>query len=192
MDEIGPRVMRLQRAAWRVRAASRVRCELPFALALMTDARAHEGLVSLMERLPGPPVLIVFRHYGLPPPERARLARDAYAAARAHGYPFVVAGGGLPADGAHNARGPGLRTASVHSLGEAAAKRALRPHLRLVSPVFPTRSHPGAPALGPARAAAIAAWAGPSFALGGVDGGSASRLVGTPFVGVAAMGAFAP
>jgi thiamine-phosphate pyrophosphorylase len=47
----------------------------------------------------------------------------------------------------------------------------------ILSPVFPTRSHPGAPALGPLRWAALARRAaGPVVALGGVDGARARRL----------------
>ena len=184
--------MRLQRAAWAMRAASPVRSTLPFALALMTDERRQPDLTSLIERLPRcPPVLIVFRHYGLPPSERRRLALEAYGAARARGQLFVGAGAGLPGDGAHNARHPGLRTVSVHSLREGRDKSALRPHLALVSPVFATDSHPGAEGLGPARSAAIAARLRlPAFALGGMDASSATRLIGTPFTGIAAIGAF--
>ena len=158
----------------------------------MTDERRHGDLVSIIERLPpGPPVLIVFRHYRLAPDERVRLARRAFAAARVAGHPFVVAGGGLAGDGAHNAGHAGLRTASVHTLAEGAAKRALRPHLAFVSPVFATATHPGAPALGPVRADAMARRLGvPAFALGGMDEGSVRRLHGTAFTGIAALGAF--
>lgn len=194
MDDFPARVSRLQRAAWGLRAASPRRCGLPFALAMMTDERAHPGLASLIERLPpGPPVLIVFRHYGLAGCQRADTARSAYRAARRGGHPFVVAGGGLAADGAHNADHPGLRTVSVHSLAEGAAKAALRPHLALVSPILPTATHPGGPALGPVRADAIARrLSAASFALGGMDAAAARRLRGTAFAGFAALGAFRP
>ena len=206
MDDLTARVMRLQRAAWAVRRAAPRPCALPFALALMTDEAAHPDLVSATERLPrGAPLLLVLRHYRTPPQERAQLAAAACAVARARGHWLVVAGGGLGgglSDGAHNAEGRGttwqgvrargLITASVHDLRQAAARRALRPDLALVSPVFPTRSHPGAPALGPARAAALAGRLPlPAFALGGVDARSARRLLGTPFQGLAALGAWA-
>ena len=197
MDDLASRVTRLQRAAWRLRATSPVRCVLPFALALMTDERRHLDLVSLIERLPaGPPVLVVFRHYGLAPEDRRRLAEAAYAAARARGHLLVAAGGGgvgdgLAGDGAHNAAHPGLRTVSVHSGAEAMGKRGLRADLAFVSPVFGTRSHPGARALGPVRAAALARGLPmPAFALGGMDESAARRLEGTAFTGVGAIGAF--
>lgn len=59
----------------------------------------------------------------------------------------------------------------------------------LLSPVFPTKSHPGAPALSPARARMIARRAPlPVLALGGVTPESAALLSG--FSGLAAIGAF--
>ena len=64
------------------------------------------------------------------------------------------------------------------------------PHLDLVflSPVFPTRSHPGGVSLGPARAGLIARAATlPVYALGGIDAQNAPRLSG--FAGIAAIGA---
>ena len=62
-----------------------------------------------------------------------------------------------------------------------------------VSPVFPTASHPGAPALGPGRAARLARLApgvGAVLALGGIGGATARRLP-PPFSidGAAAVGA---
>ncbi|MBB4658070.1 thiamine phosphate synthase [Parvularcula dongshanensis] len=190
MDDLSARVMRLQRAAWAVRRASGVPCALPFALVMMTDERAHPDLVSLLERLPkAPPILIVFRHYGLGAERRACLLARAYDAARQQGHLLVAAGGG--GHGGHNAFAPGLRSVSVHSVREGVVKRSLRPHLGLVSPVFATRSHPDASSLEPARAAAIARTLSyPGFALGGVDAASARRLIGTPFQGIAALGAF--
>ena len=63
--------------------------------------------------------------------------------------------------------------------------------LVFVSPVFATRSHPGARALGPLRAAAIARglpvlW----MALGGMDAGRFRRLSGLGFHGWAAIDAW--
>ena len=205
MDDLTARVMRLQRAAWGVRRAAPVPCALPFALALMTDEAAQPDLVSSVERLPrGAPVLIVLRHYRTPRAERAALAAAAHRAARARGHALVVAGGG--GDGGHNARRPGARrpgargrrlgegglvSVSVHTLAEHGRKRGMSPALALVSPVFPTRSHPGAPALGVARAAALArALPLPAFALGGLDARGAARLRGTPFQGIAVLGAW--
>ena len=86
-------------------------------------------------------------------------------------------GGG--ADGAYGAqlqRGPAcLRLATVHSLRELAKLK--RADAVLLSPVFPTRSHHGAQALGPLRFRLIAARAKlPVIALGGMDHRRAARL----------------
>ena len=62
--------------------------------------------------------------------------------------------------------------------------------LIVLSPVFATLSHPGAPALGAVRANAIARAANkPVYALGGIDARNARLLSG--FAGVAAVGALA-
>lgn len=66
---------------------------------------------------------------------------------------------------------------AVHGRRALARARRLRPDLGLVSPAFPTASHPGAPALGPPRWAALARALGrPAAALGGVAPGTAGRL----------------
>ena len=189
MDDLRARVMRLQRAAWTVRRAAGTPCRLPFALILMTDEDAQPDPAAVIERLPRVPALVVFRHYRTPRRERVRLAAAAQRAARSGGHGFVVAGGG--GDGGHNARGhgrPRLVTVSVHDLGEPVRKRSLGADLALVSPVFPTTSHPAVPGLGPARAAALAARLPmPAFALGGVTPATARGLIGTPFRGIATL-----
>ena len=75
----------------------------------------------------------------------------------------------------------------------AARVRRLRPDLVLLSPLFPTASHPGAPALGPLRWQAAARRLGgvPVVALGGVAAGTAAR-VPRRAAGVAAIGGLAP
>jgi thiamine-phosphate pyrophosphorylase len=60
-----------------------------------------------------------------------------------------------------------------------------------LSPVFPTRSHPGAPVLGAVRANALARQSRtPVYALGGVTPANSRLLHG--FVGIAAIGALSP
>ena len=59
----------------------------------------------------------------------------------------------------------------------AARGRRLRPDLAFLSPIFPTRSHPGAPALGPLRWQSVARRLGvPAAALGGVAAATAGRV----------------
>lgn len=81
-----------------------------------------------------------------------------------------------------------LITASVHSL--AAIGRAQGIDALFLSPVFSTQSHPGRPALMPARANLIARAAHvPVYALGGIDPQRAALLALGSFAGIAAIGA---
>ncbi|WP_240655116.1 thiamine phosphate synthase [Rhodovarius crocodyli] len=76
------------------------------------------------------------------------------------------------------ARRPGaLLSVAVHGRAGLARARRLGADAVLISPVFPTRSHPGAPALGLHAWAWMARHAArPAVALGGVDARSARRL----------------
>ena len=89
-------------------------------------------------------------------------------------------------------RGPRWLTAAAH--GRAGLVRAARAGAcaALLSPVFPTASHPGAPTLGPVRfAGLVRASPLPVYALGGIDARRARRLAGTGACGLAGVGAFA-
>lgn len=87
-------------------------------------------------------------------------------------------------------RGVALSCAAHGRAGVARARR-LRADWLLLSPAFPTASHPGVPALGPLRWAALARAAGrPCVALGGVSAASARRLPGRWAAGLAAIGAW--
>jgi thiamine-phosphate pyrophosphorylase len=68
-------------------------------------------------------------------------------------------------------------TLAVHGRRAVGRARALGADLGLVSPAFPTASHPGAVALGPHRWARLAArLGGAAVALGGVAAANAGRL----------------
>ena len=146
---------------------------------LMTDERQGDGLWEALERLPRG-AGIVFRHYRLAPADRRSLWLEVRAVARRRGLVLVCAGAAQPgADGAHNRRGAGLRTASAHSLREIRAAERAGAELVFLSPVFATRSHPAGRALGPARFASLARRARlPLVALGGMDGEKALWLRG--------------
>ena len=147
---------------------------------LVSDARNDALLERVLARLPRGSGL-VFRHYHLPEPERrvrfALLARIA----RRHGHCLALSGPARlarrwGADAAYGsprqlARGPALpRLVTAHSLAEVARARRARASAVVISPVHPTRSHPGAKALGPLRFRRLAARAGgPVIALGGMD-----------------------
>lgn len=105
------------------------------------------------------------------------------------------AAGLLPFLLARRRAGPGRRpllTAAAHGRAGIARAKRLRADAVVLSPVFPTESHPGAAALGPLRWAALARRAGrrPVVALGGARGGNARRLPAWA-AGVAAIGGFA-
>ena len=107
--------------------------------------------------------------------------------------PEGMARRGPPAWAAGVRRRPGfLVTAAAHS--PSAIRRAYRTGADAVvlSPVFPTASHPGAPCLGPLR---FARWCRqsplPVYALGGVNSRTAGRLAGSGLAGIAGIGGIA-
>ena len=146
------------------------------AIWLLSDARNAAGLAAALRRLPRGSGF-VFRHYHLPEAERraefVRLAR----LARACGHVVVLSGSKAQArrwgaDLAYGARGD---LDPVHSLREIA--RAGRAQAVVLSPVYPTRSHPGAASLGPLKFRMLAARAkAPVIALGGMTAATARRL----------------
>ena len=141
---------------------------------LMTDERLGGRLFEAIGRLPEG-AGIVFRHYRLPTTQRRALFDRVRELADARML-LLLAGPAdealaWGADGSHG-RGPGegLRTASAHDLAEIRGAEQAGAALVFLSPVFATRSHPGAPALGPDGFAALAAQARlPVVALGGMD-----------------------
>jgi len=147
---------------------------------LMTDPRvAQADLMRAIGRLPRGSAVIV-RHYDLPPAARAALFQRVRRAARRRGCLTLLAGDPATArawgaDGHHGRqpRPPGrdgwLHSAPAHDRRELAAAARAGADAVLLSPLFATRSHPGAPPLGPGRFAMLARAAPmPVIALGGV------------------------
>ncbi|MEJ2407998.1 MAG: thiamine phosphate synthase [Novosphingobium sp.] len=146
---------------------------------IVSDARNDAALERMLARLPRGSGLI-FRHYHLPPALRRARFRTLSRIAARHGHCVVLSGSAREArawraDGAYGAperlaRGPAiLRFVTVHSLRELGKAHRARADAVLISPVFPTRSHPGAPMLGPLRFRLLAARARvPAIALGGM------------------------
>ncbi len=82
-------------------------------------------------------------------------------------------------------------SAAVHGRAGVARARRLGADVALVSPAFPTESHPGAPALGPMRWAALARGTGrPAVALGGMSARALRRLPRGVAAGWAGIGAW--
>lgn len=150
---------------------------------LLSDARNDAGLARAIARLPRGSA-IVFRHYHLAP--AARHACFAQLRALAHRRGLPVIGARVPAswrpDGvygaAHEVAGkPGLRLATAHSLREVGMAARCGAQAVLLSPVFPTRSHPEAAGLGAVRFLLLARQSVlPVIALGGMTRARAARL----------------
>ncbi|WP_294122270.1 thiamine phosphate synthase [Sphingomonas sp.] len=143
---------------------------------LMTDERLGERLWEAVDRLPAGGG-IVFRHYSLSESERLEIGRELGRRAVDRGLVLGVAGSrslasDLDAALVHNPSEPGSLPAStaVHDEAQAAAARKMGAALAFIGPIFPTRSHPGRPALGQERARELALLVGcPAIALGGMD-----------------------
>ncbi|HKX23136.1 MAG TPA: thiamine phosphate synthase [Rhizorhapis sp.] len=145
----------------------------------MTDERVPETvLLKAIERLPKGSG-VVFRHYSLPPDARRKLFGKVRALSGRRGLTLLLAGPAniacaWGADGFHSrdlqhGRWPLLHSAPVHSVPEIRRAQASGAHLLFLSPLFTTRSHPGARPLGPSRFSQLARTASlPVIALGGV------------------------
>ncbi len=152
---------------------------------------------------------VVLRDYHHP--ERRRLAITAAQLTRQRRLLLLVAGDGrlaalVRANGVHLpeamlrsgrlapllgwARTRGWRlTAACHTMAAVAVANRLNLDGAVISPVFPTASHPGQPAMGPLRFAILARRATCSvYALGGVTQRTLARLRSSGAAGVAAIG----
>jgi len=169
---------------------------------LMTDERLGDALWTALARLPRG-AGIVFRHHATPAAERRAVFDAVRAIARRRGLLLLLAGSprqaiGWRADGAHG-RSPHqhaarrlVRSAPVHDAREAWRACRADGDAVFVSPVFATRSHPGARTLGRfgfARLAQLAA--APAMALGGMTRAKARRLAPLGAAGWAAIDALA-
>ena len=154
---------------------------------LVSDERVDARLPAALARLPRGSGF-VFRHYGLPSRERRDRFRMLARIARRHGHLVVLSGtprearqwraDGVYGSPARLARGPAMpRLVTAHSLRELMRANLGRADLVLLSPVFPTRSHPGAPSLGTVRFRLLSALSrAPVVALGGMNAHRARSL----------------
>lgn len=159
---------------------------------LFSDTRAVAGVLVLAALLP-PGSGIVLRHDDLPRAARWRLARRLMRIARARRLVLMLAGPPDLArrwgmDGVHLrqhrageaalAQRSGLwLTMPVHDAREARRARRAGADAVFVSPLHPTRSHPGAPALGTAAWLRLARLTGAqAVALGGMTAPRARAL----------------
>jgi thiamine-phosphate pyrophosphorylase len=149
------------------------------ALWLLSDERvATASLIRAAGRLPRGSGIIL-RHYATPAAERKRLFGMLRRIADRRGLILLLAGdpasaGAWEADGYHgwDDQRPSpnmIRSAPVHDMAQLRRAERQGADLIFLSPLFATRSHPGARPLGAVRFAAIARLAHvPVMALGGV------------------------
>ena len=145
---------------------------------LITDARTDAGLERAIARLPRGSG-VIFRHYHLAPRERATRLSQIRRVCRRFGHRLEVGGIGYGPPAPHR------RLATAHDLREIGRANRFGAQAVLISPVFPTRSHIGAPTLGRVRLLLLARRARmPAIALGGM---TARRFTGLGVHGWAAI-----
>jgi thiamine-phosphate pyrophosphorylase len=165
---------------------------------LISDVRIDDRLEVALDRLPRGSGF-VFRHYHLAPAERRRRFDALKRQAWQRGHVVVLSGTAAEArrwgaDGAYGspqrlASGPAqLRLVTVHSCHELAGAHRMRADAVLISPVFATGSHPGAPCLGPLRFRLLARQSRvPVIALGGMDARRALAVGATRWGAIASL-----
>lgn len=179
-------------------------------LILMTDSERLPDPVMAIRRLPRGSAVIIRERNG---EARASLAGRVKTLCRCRGVRLLIANDwrlarAIGADGLHLSEASVRRasrrwgatrpsgwivTAAAHSRTAVGLSAGLGVDAVLLSPVFATNSHPGAPTIGPLR---FARWVRespiPVYALGGIDERSARRLRGSGALGFAAIGGLVP
>jgi len=159
---------------------------------LFSDERTAAGIAELAALLP-PGSGIVLRHDNMAPGARWRLLRRLMRTARARGLTVLLAGQPATArrwgaDGVHLRQRDVKQAGQAHRLGllltmpvhggrEARRARKAGAGGVFISPLHPTRSHPGAPVLGRAMWLRLARLSGARpIALGGMTAARARAL----------------
>ena len=167
-------------------AMSRRQSTLP-SIWLVSDARNDAALEQILRKLPRGSGLI-FRHYHLDPAERRHRFAQLKRLARSRGHTVALSASTAEVRrwGADAAYGPPrslakgfamLRLVTAHSLREIGAAHRACADAIMLSPAWPTRSHPGQIALGPVKFRLLAARAlVPVIALGGMNARRAQQL----------------
>ena len=154
---------------------------------LLSDERNDAVLEDRLRALPRGSGF-VFRHYHLQPAERVARFYTLKRICDARGHLLILADSTLTArewgaDGVYGAPRSLYPTrdmvtiATAHDIGEIGQANRACADAVMLSPVFPTRSHPGTPTLGPQRFRHLARLAQmPVIALGGMTHATARRL----------------
>ena len=156
---------------------------------LLSDARNDAVLERALKRMPRGSGF-VFRHYHLAESDRRARFKALIRIARKRGLTVILSGDAAQArrwgaDGSYGAH-TDATLATAHSLRE--LRRVRGACAVLLSPVFPTRSHPGAKVLGPLRFRLLAGRSpAPIIALGGMNPATARRLKWPRWAGIDAF-----
>lgn len=171
----------------------------------MTDDRPGRDLLATLRTL-APGSWVIFRHYDHP--ARQSLAKQAAAICRQRRLLLLIAGDGrlayhVGASGLHLPgylltrpsavhRRPGqIVSAAVHSVPDLRRAEALGVDLVLVSPIFQTRSHPGAAGIGLFGLRDFCRRSGlPVVALGGINDRNSRAVAATAATGIAGISMF--
>lgn len=204
--KMGPMAATLLRGARHLNGRSPWRGSLP-PVVLMSAPGSEEALAAGLSGLP-PGMLVILRHYELPGSIRETLARRLKQVCNQLGHRLIVAGDAalairVGADGVHlpewRLYRPSLQalpanflvTAACHSRRAMVAAEKAGVHAVLVSPVFATKSHPGAKPLGHlGLARLVQSTALPVYALGGINHHTVKRLQPSGAVGIATVSGF--
>jgi len=165
-----------------------IACQSLPRLWLLSDERNDAALDARLVRF-REPVGFVYRHYHLPPEERLARFNALAAIARRKGHLVILSDSALTARewGADGIYGPPLAIyptrqdmisiATAHNMKELAQANRIGADAVMLSPVFPTRSHPGGRILGRNRFRSLASHARmPVIALGGMNAARAAEL----------------
>lgn len=155
---------------------------------LISDARNDDVLEDALLAMPRGSGFI-YRHYHLEDSERFERFQALRLVARSCDHTIVLADSALtasewfadgtygPARSQYPRRRDLIHLATAHNLREVGLANHLGSDAVLISPIFPTRSHPGGNVLGAARFRLLAKHAQiPVIALGGMDSARARTL----------------
>ncbi len=177
-------------------------------IALLTDDDRLADPLPIVAQLPVGS-LVIFRHYRAP--DRRLLACRLAKLCRARRLQLLVSGDFSLAvalgSGLHLPEGlaarmppkirlwhrhqPRLLSTAAHGRRGLLRAARCRADAALLSPVFPTLSHPGKPGLGLLAFRRLAGGAGLAvYGLGGISAATVNRLVGSGAVGIAAISGF--
>lgn len=164
---------------------------------LLTDERMGAALEPAIASAVRKGAGILVRHHNSPPPERRRLCERILSLGGVLGLARDVGmARDLGAAFVHNPKGKAgdlPYSLAVHDAEEAQAAARTAASLVFISPVFATRSHPGAAPLGLEGALALAALARkPAVALGGMDAVRGAALMEQGFAGWAGIDCWLP